>query len=67
MTKKLTNKGKNTVRQEYVSISTKFFPEKSLIVWKMFHCSECDKENIISLNLDAKMLKKLIDKKENCQ
>jgi hypothetical protein len=30
----------------------------------MFHCSECGKESIVSLNIDTKKLKKIFDNKE---
>lgn len=46
-----------------MSISRKFFPEKSLVVWKILHCSECGKESIVSLNLNAKDLKNILDEK----
>jgi len=64
MTKKLTSEDKKIVRRGYMSVSKTFVPEKSLVVRKMFHCSECGKESIIALNLSAKYLKKLFDEKK---
>jgi hypothetical protein len=64
MTKKLTSEDKKTVRRGYMGITRIFIPEKSLVVRKMFHCSECGKESIIALNLSAKYLKKLFDEKK---
>ena len=69
MVKKLTKQEEENImelfrregsRTNYRNIRMSFGSEKSFTFRKLVHCSECNKENIISFTLDDKLLKKAL-------
>jgi len=63
MNKKQANRDKENIKTEYRGVKMTFFPEKTLTLRKLIHCSKCNEENIISFTIDAKQLKKIFNKK----
>ena len=70
MSKRINNQKESNNKREYVINSLAFNSKKNILTTKeIVHCSECGKDNIISLNLNAESFKNISEeiKKEDLE